>query len=156
MTRVFMLSVDNAPDHVNAFEIQNWTHYATHHNALTDDAIAFCRLAKTYTLDEFQEAFNLDIYSAIDNYIFITDLFNDNSLDYKQVCKHCGSEEVARCKWVNVNTDEIYSHESGINTEWCFGECNSETSIIDSAEYHEQQDDDDKEDDEYSDWVQTQ
>ncbi len=77
MTKVFMLSMDNAPDHVNAFEIQNWTHYATHHKLLTNDATEFCKLAQQYDIDEFQEAFNLDTFSATDNYIFITDLYED-------------------------------------------------------------------------------
>lgn len=50
-----------------------------------------------------------------------------------QVCKNCGSEEVARCKWVNVNTDEIYSSaDSGTSLEWCFGECNEQTEIVDT------------------------
>jgi hypothetical protein len=53
---------------------------------------------------------------------------------YLQVCKECGSEEVARCKWVNVNTEEIYSADSGTNLEWCFN-CKSETNIIDKEDY---------------------
>lgn len=57
------------------------------------------------------------------------------SLLYKQVCKNCGSEEVARCKWVNVNTEEIYNADSGTTLEWCFGECKSETTIIDKQEF---------------------
>jgi hypothetical protein len=52
------------------------------------------------------------------------------TLDYLQVCEDCGSEEVARCKWVNVNTEEIYSADSGNNLEWCFN-CKNETNIID-------------------------
>jgi hypothetical protein len=46
-----------------------------------------------------------------------------------QTCSVCGSEEVARCKWVNVNTDHIYSADSGTSLEWCF-DCNEQTSII--------------------------
>jgi len=53
---------------------------------------------------------------------------------YLQVCKECGSEEVARCKWVNVNTEEIYSADSGTTLEWCF-DCKSETNIIDKEDY---------------------
>jgi hypothetical protein len=53
---------------------------------------------------------------------------------YKQVCKTCGSEEVARCKWVNVNTDEIYSQDSGTNLEWCM-DCRDETTIVDIEDY---------------------
>jgi len=53
---------------------------------------------------------------------------------YLQVCKECGSEEVARCKWVNVNTEEIYSADSGTTLEWCFN-CKSETNIIDKEDY---------------------
>lgn len=75
MTKVFMLSMDNAPDHVNAFEIQNWTHYAKCHKLLTNNATEFCKLAEQYDIHDFQEAFNLDTFSAIDNYIFITDLY---------------------------------------------------------------------------------
>lgn len=49
-----------------------------------------------------------------------------------QCCKTCGSLEVARLNWVNVNTDEIYyDKDTEIYTEWCYGFCNSETSIID-------------------------
>lgn len=55
--------------------------------------------------------------------------------NFIQVCTHCGSEEVARCKWVNVNSDEIYSADSGTTLEWCFGKCKSETSIIDKEEF---------------------
>ena len=51
--------------------------------------------------------------------------------NYKQVCKECGSEEVARCKWVNVNTEEIYEADSGTTLAWCFGECKDQTIIID-------------------------
>ena len=54
---------------------------------------------------------------------------------YKQVCETCGSEDVARCQWVNVNTEYIYSADSGTNLEWCFGNCNSETTIIDIDDY---------------------
>jgi len=53
---------------------------------------------------------------------------------YLQVCKECGSEEVARCKWVNVNTEEIYSADSGTTLEWCF-DCKSETNVIDKEDY---------------------
>ena len=54
--------------------------------------------------------------------------------EYLQICKDCGSEEVARCKWVNVNTEEIYSADSGTTLEWCFN-CKSETNIIDKEDY---------------------
>ncbi len=54
--------------------------------------------------------------------------------EYLQVCKDCGSKEVARCKWVNVNTEEIYSADSGTTLEWCFN-CKSETNIIDKEDY---------------------
>ncbi len=54
--------------------------------------------------------------------------------EYLQVCKDCGSKEVARCKWVNVNTEEIYSADSGITLEWCFN-CKTETNIIDKEDY---------------------
>lgn len=54
--------------------------------------------------------------------------------EYLQICKYCSSEEVARCKWVNVNTEEIYSADSGTTLEWCFN-CKSETSIIDKEDY---------------------
>jgi len=55
---------------------------------------------------------------------------------YKQVCTKCGSENVARCKWVNVNTDEVYSADSGTTLEWCFGDCNSQTIIEDIEDFH--------------------
>ncbi len=50
-------------------------------------------------------------------------------MNYKQVCSNCCSEEVARCKWVNVNTGHIYDAESGTVLEWCFN-CKEQTSII--------------------------
>ncbi|MBE0662839.1 MAG: hypothetical protein IH597_10240 [Bacteroidales bacterium] len=50
-------------------------------------------------------------------------------MNYKQVCSDCGSEEVARCKWVNVNTDHIYDADSGTVLEWCFN-CNEQTTIV--------------------------
>jgi len=52
----------------------------------------------------------------------------------QQVCKNCGSNAVARCKWVNVNHNEIYDADSGTVLEWCMA-CEEETSIIDSDEY---------------------
>jgi len=55
-------------------------------------------------------------------------------MEYYQVCKNCGSKEVARCKWVNVNTEEVYSLDSGTTLEWCI-DCKSETTIIDKEDY---------------------
>ena len=55
--------------------------------------------------------------------------------NYIQVCSTCGSAEVARCKWVNVNTEDIYDADSGTTLEWCFGECEGETSIIDHDDF---------------------
>ena len=50
-----------------------------------------------------------------------------------QVCKTCGSEEVARLGWVNANTGElIEGYECDL--EWCFGECKSQTKIIDTSD----------------------
>lgn len=48
--------------------------------------------------------------------------------DIEQICDKCLSSEVARCKWVNVNTDHIYDADSGTYLEWCF-DCNDETTI---------------------------
>jgi len=55
---------------------------------------------------------------------------------YFQVCSACGSKEVARCKWVNVNDDTIYDQDSGTTLEWCM-ECEDETSIIEENEFKE-------------------
>ena len=55
--------------------------------------------------------------------------------NYKQVCKKCGSKEVARCKWINVNDQEMYDADSGTTLEWCFGECQEQTNIIDSEDF---------------------
>jgi hypothetical protein len=67
--------------------------------------------------------------------ITITHIGKQETLEeYLQICKSCGSEEVARCKWVNVNTEEIYSADSGTNLEWCFN-CKSETNIINKEDY---------------------
>jgi hypothetical protein len=55
----------------------------------------------------------------------------------KQVCSTCGSQEVARCKWVNVNTEEIYSEDSGTTLEWCFS-CEEETNIVDDYKPEEE------------------
>ncbi len=50
-------------------------------------------------------------------------------MSYIQTCSQCNSEEVARCKWVNVNTDHVYNADSGTTLEWCFS-CNEQTSIV--------------------------
>lgn len=55
--------------------------------------------------------------------------------EYKQVCKHCGSTEVARCRWVNVNNNTLYGAFSGTTLEWCFGKCLGETQIILEEDY---------------------
>lgn len=39
--------------------------------------------------------------------------------EYEEYCPVCQSTEVARCKWVNPNTDYIYSQDSGTTLEWC-------------------------------------
>ncbi|HNG68613.1 MAG TPA: hypothetical protein PLP63_06695 [Saprospiraceae bacterium] len=47
-----------------------------------------------------------------------------------ECCKDCGSHHVARLKWVNVNTEELYSDAyAGIETEWCMN-CKEETTIV--------------------------
>lgn len=53
---------------------------------------------------------------------------------YLQVCDTCGSKEVARCKWVNVNDDTIYSEDSGTTLEWCM-DCRNETNIMEEQEF---------------------
>lgn len=58
---------------------------------------------------------------------------------FKQRCESCGSEDVARLQWVNVNTEEVYDADPGIYTEWCFGECEDQTNII---SYEDSQDKD--------------
>jgi len=50
-----------------------------------------------------------------------------------QICKKCGSTEVARCKWVNPNTSIIYNADSGTTLEWCMS-CKEETVIADIDE----------------------
>ena len=45
-------------------------------------------------------------------------------------CKKCGSEEVARCKLVNVNTDEVYDADSGTTLDRCM-DCKNDTTIVD-------------------------
>src|SRR5438067_1187633 len=62
-------------------------------------------------------------------------LKNTVMTEYKQVCKECGSTEVARCKWVNVNNNAIYDADSGTTLEWCFGRCQGETQIIEEEDY---------------------
>lgn len=47
--------------------------------------------------------------------------------EYEEYCSKCKSTEVARCKWVNPNTDYIYSQDSGTTLEWCFN-CHGETT----------------------------
>jgi hypothetical protein len=68
------------------------------------------------------------------DYYRIVILQEETLEEYLQICKDCGSKEVARCKWVNVNTEEIYSADSGTNLEWCFN-CKSETKIINKEDY---------------------
>ena len=46
---------------------------------------------------------------------------------YEEYCPVYQSTEVARCKWVNPNTDYIYSQDSGTTLEWCFN-CHEETT----------------------------
>jgi hypothetical protein len=65
-----------------------------------------------------------------------------------QVCQRCGGTEVARCKWVNVNNNEIYSEDSGTTLEWCWGECQEQTTIIDQEDYTPQNDEDEEDEDE--------
>lgn len=60
-------------------------------------------------------------------------------MNYTMVCQNCGSEEVARCKWVNVNTEEVYDADSGTSLEWCF-KCNEQTEIIDEEDYEPDED----------------
>ncbi len=50
-------------------------------------------------------------------------------MDYKQICDKCGSDQVARLEWVNVNTGEPLSGDPGVYTEWCFS-CEEQTKII--------------------------
>lgn len=47
--------------------------------------------------------------------------------EYEEYCPTCKGIEVARCKWVNPNTDYIYSQDSGTTLEWCFN-CHGETT----------------------------
>ena len=61
-------------------------------------------------------------------------------MGYKQVCKSCSSDEVARLQWVNSNTGEPYiDADPGIYTEWCFT-CRSETQIIEVVELIKKED----------------
>ena len=50
-------------------------------------------------------------------------------MKYKQICKNCGSDQVARLEWVNENTGEPISGDPGVYTESCFG-CKEQTRII--------------------------
>ena len=50
-------------------------------------------------------------------------------MDYIMICKNCGSDQVARLEWVNVNTGEPISGDPGVYTEWCFS-CEEQTQII--------------------------
>ena len=57
--------------------------------------------------------------------------------NYKQVCSKCGSDDVYRLKWQNVNTEEVDSNiESGINNEYCnnCGNC-YENLIVYESDY---------------------
>lgn len=46
-----------------------------------------------------------------------------------ECCEDCGSHKVARLKWVNVNTEELYDEDSGTTLEWCMN-CKDETHIV--------------------------
>lgn len=47
--------------------------------------------------------------------------------DYEIICKECGSTEVAKLEWINMNTGEPYDGaDPGVYTEWCFS-CENET-----------------------------
>ncbi len=54
-------------------------------------------------------------------------------MNYKQICYNCGSDQVARLEWVNVNTGEPISGDPGVYTEWCFN-CENQTRIIEENE----------------------
>lgn len=47
----------------------------------------------------------------------------------KQICSNCGSDQVARTRWVNPNDDSVYSEDCWSDLEWCWGECQEETTI---------------------------
>ncbi len=47
---------------------------------------------------------------------------------YEEYCPTCKGTEVARCRWVNVNTNTIYWKESGTTLEWCMT-CEEQTNI---------------------------
>lgn len=49
--------------------------------------------------------------------------------NYKHVCKQCNSTEVGVQRWVNPNDDSIDDADCG-SLEWCFGECQDETTIL--------------------------
>ena len=54
---------------------------------------------------------------------------------FMQVCRECGSNNVYRQKWVNVNTEEIgNSIYIDNHLEWCL-DCNTETKIMEVLEY---------------------
>jgi hypothetical protein len=99
---------------------------------ITDDGL---NIYSTYKIIIPKEESKQDEYTSQDFLNEITwNKSKKETLGYLQVCKDCGSEEVARCKWVNVNTEEIYSADSGTTLEWCF-DCKSETNIIDKEDY---------------------
>lgn len=51
------------------------------------------------------------------------------AMPYEDYCPTCGSTEVARCKWVNTNNNQVYlTIDSGTTLEWCIT-CNQETEI---------------------------
>ncbi len=64
-------------------------------------------------------------------------------MKYTQVCKHCGSDEVARCQWTNVNNGYVYYDvDSGTSLEWCM-HCKAETTIIELEDFKKEKIDED-------------
>lgn len=58
-----------------------------------------------------------------------------------QVCSKCGSQDVYRLKWQNVNTEQVDSNiEPGVDNEYCenCGSC-YQNLIVDEQDYEPQQ-----------------
>lgn len=54
-------------------------------------------------------------------------------MNFILVCKKCGSDEVLREKFVNVNTNKVYEDpETASTLEWCVN-CNEETTIVEKG-----------------------
>ena len=73
----------NATDFkTSAYDIENWALYAEKHNKLLPEALEFIQKAEeqgtAYSIYGFQMAFNLEETIGMNDWVFITNCYNEN------------------------------------------------------------------------------